>query len=119
MNDAIRRLAQTVDSEAPRSQRARDAAEIVRDAGNFRWVGIYDVADDEIALISESGSTASQEAVRTGLTAVGEPVAAVPILGAESAIAIGILDATGQNAVTREGVALLEEFAAALRPLYD
>ncbi len=68
MTEFIRELAQTVDSESPRDQRARAAAEIVRSARGYRWVGIYDVGDDEIVLIAEHGSTAVEEAMRTQAT---------------------------------------------------
>jgi len=35
--------------------RARRAAERIADVGGFRWVGIYDVGDEEIAVIAWSG----------------------------------------------------------------
>ena len=51
---AIEALGVAVDSEAPREQRAREAAEIVKNASRvYRWVGIYDVGDDEIASVSD------------------------------------------------------------------
>jgi putative methionine-R-sulfoxide reductase with GAF domain len=120
MNDLLRRLAETVDSGLPREQRASAAAEIVRGAREFRWVGIYDVSDDEIALIGYAGSLAVEEAIRTQAT-VTAASAVVPILGAESAIAIGTLDAeSGRvDALTRDDVEFLEECASVLRPLYD
>jgi putative methionine-R-sulfoxide reductase with GAF domain len=120
MNELIRRLAQTVDSERPREERARAAAELVRNARSYRWVGIYDVGDDEIALIGRAGSTAVEEAMRTQTT-VSTASAVVPILGPESGIAIGTLDAeSGRiDAFTRDDVEFLEECASVLRPLYD
>jgi putative methionine-R-sulfoxide reductase with GAF domain len=133
MNELIRRLARTVDSESPREQRAGAAAEIVRGARNYRWVGIYDVGDDDIVLIGHTGSSPpararldvergpSGDAVRTRRTVVTGCEAIVPILGAESAIAIGTLDAQsdGIDAFTRDEVEFLEECASVLRPLYD
>lgn len=149
MDELIRRLAETADSESPREQRARAAAQIVRDARNYRWVGIYDVGDDEIVLIGHTGASQpahprfsadqglSGDAVRTRKPVVSNDVAhdpryltafegtrseaIVPILGAETAIAIGTLDAESDRvgAFTREDVAFLEECASVLRPLYD
>lgn len=133
MDELIRRLAETVDSESPREQRAGAAAEIVRDARNYRWVGIYDVGDDEIVLIGHSGSSPhansrfgvdrglSGQAMRERRTVMGNGGAIVPILGAESAIPIGTLGAESDrsDAFSREDVAFLEECAAVLRPLYD
>jgi putative methionine-R-sulfoxide reductase with GAF domain len=133
MNELIRRIAHTVDSESPREQRAGVAAEIVRSARNYRWVGIYDVGDEELVLIGHAGSLPSADsrfgvdrglsgdAVRTRRTIVTGSEAIVPILGAESGIAIGTLDAESDriDAFTRDDVEFLEECASVLRPLYD
>lgn len=135
MNESIRKLAQTVDSESPREQRARDAAELVRGSGNYRWVGIYDVGDDEIVLIGHTGTSlpeharfsadagVSGEAVRTRRTVISitGSEAIVPILGAETGIPIGTLDAECDrvDAFTQKDVEFLEECASVLRPLYD
>jgi GAF domain-containing protein len=149
MNDVTRALLAAVDTESPRETRARAAAEIVRDARGFRWVGIYDVGDDELSLIAHTGSQPpaherfsidiglSGDVVRTRATVVSNDVAAdsryltafestgseavVPILGAESGIVIGTLDAESERtrAFSDDDVAFLEECAALLRPLYD
>lgn len=42
----------------PRDARARSAAEVIRQAGDYRWVGLYDVTEHEIAVIGWSGPTA-------------------------------------------------------------
>ncbi len=144
-----RSLALAVDSESPREQRARAAAEIVRDARGYRWVGIYDVNDEEIVLVGHTGSSLpehprfgigqglSGEAVRSRATVVSNDVArnphyletfqgtgseiVVPILGAESGIVIGTLDVESDRigAFVQDDVAFVEECAAVLRPLYD
>jgi putative methionine-R-sulfoxide reductase with GAF domain len=133
-----RSLAQAVDAETPREERACAAAEIVRKAGAYRWVGIYDVGDEEIVLLGQTGPTApaharfavtrglSGEAVRTRLTVVSNDVGSgsetiVPILGPESGIVIGTLNVEQDrtDAFSRADVAFLEECAAVLRPLYE
>jgi GAF domain-containing protein len=133
-----RPLAQAVDSEAPREERACAAAELIRAAREYRWVGIYDVGDDVIAVIGYTGQTPpahqrfaitaglSGEAVRTRATVVGTfpttgSEAIVPILGAESGIVIGTLDVESDRteAFSSDDVAFLEDCAAVLRPLYD
>jgi putative methionine-R-sulfoxide reductase with GAF domain len=134
MNEAIARaLVVAVDAETPREERARTAAGVVRDARGYRWVGIYDVGDDEIALIGHSGSTPpahprfniapglSGAAISARSTVVNEHFAIVPILGAESGIVIGTLDAESEptGALLDDDVAFLEECAELLRPLYD
>jgi putative methionine-R-sulfoxide reductase with GAF domain len=121
--ETARAVAQAVDTEAPREQRACRAAEIVRDARGFRWVGIYDVGDEEIALIGSAGAPLSTHPrfPISQATVVRGSAARVPILGAESGIVIGTLDAKSDRigAFRDDDVAFLEECASMLRPLYD
>ena len=126
-------LAGAVDSEAPREERASAAAAIVRDGGAFRNVRIYDVGDEYIVLIGYAGSTDSSQqrltvtagpnadAATTRDTVLTGSEAVVPILGAESGVVIGTLDADGDRSrgISPEDVAFLEDCAALLRPLYD
>jgi len=133
----VRALAVVADTEAPREDRARAAAEIVRGAREYRWVGIYDVGDEEIDAIAYTGSQApanlrfdvslglNGEAVRTRKTVVSSTStgseAIVPILGPESGVVIGTLDVESDRtgAFSSEDVAFLEDCAAVLRPLFD
>lgn len=114
-------LGSTVDSESPRAERARTAAEMIRSARNYRWLGIYDINDDDVALIGDAGERPTGEAARTRATVVAGAEIVVPILGAESGIVIGTLDAQTErlDAGVGDDIAFLEECAAALRPLYD
>jgi len=48
----LRRIAE---SSETREVRARRIAELIREAGGYRWVGIYDVTSNEIAVIAWSG----------------------------------------------------------------
>jgi len=129
---AIAALAQAVDSEQPREQRARSAAAVVRAAGTYRGVAIYDVGDDELSLLAGAGSSAanprsdvgqevSGEAVRTRATVMRGPQIAVPVLGAETGIVIGTLavETDGAQTFSRGEIEFLEECAGVLRPLYD
>jgi len=148
-NSTRHALARVVDDEGPREERARAAAEIVRTSRNYRWVGIYDVGDEETVLLAHTGSVAPQhrrfpieqglsgEAVRTRSSVVSNDVAGdprylmafedtgsetiVPVLGPESGIVIGTLDVESDrvSAFSPDDVAFLEECAAILRPLYD
>jgi L-methionine (R)-S-oxide reductase len=149
MDDVARRLARVADSESPRDERARAVAEAIRDARGYRWIGIYDVGDEEIVLLAHTGAVSpahtrfsidqglSGDAVRRRTTVVSNDVAndprylaafentgsetIVPVLGAESGIVIGTLDVESDrvDAFSRDDVAFLEECAAVLRPLYD
>lgn len=113
-------LGRVADSEAPRNERARAAAELIRSAGGYRWVGIYDVGDEQIATLGEAGASSTDEAIRTRATVVSGSTI-VPILGAESGIVIGTLEVQGEGegALTNDAVEFLESSAALLRPLYD
>lgn len=119
MNEALpRKITETVDSELPRETRARDAAELIRRSGAYSSVGIYDVEDDEIVLLARSGVSLREAAVERRTTTAGVATV-VPILGAESGIVIGMLDVERDGAFAEADLALLEDCAAALRPLYD
>ena len=48
----LRRIAE---SSETRQVRARRIAELIREAGGYRWVGIYEVTSNEIAAIAWSG----------------------------------------------------------------
>lgn len=142
-------LAAALDSHDMREVRASKAAEVVRAARNYRWVGIYDVDDDRIELIGHTGMQApvyvefssaqglAGEAVRTRAIVVSNDVARdprylttfestgsemiVPILGAESGIAIGTLDVESDRvgAFSDEDRDFLERCATALMPLFE
>jgi putative methionine-R-sulfoxide reductase with GAF domain len=44
-----------LESAEPRPARLKRAAEAMREAGGYRWVGIYDVEKGEIAIVAWSG----------------------------------------------------------------
>ena len=149
MTDVRRELAAALDTSELREVRARRAAEVVRAAGGYRWVGVYDVDDDRIELLGHTGPNApvfvsfsaeeglSGEAVRTRCTVVSNDVAhdpryltafastgaemIVPILGAESGIAIGTLDVESDRtgAFGDEDRDFVERCATALMPLFE
>jgi putative methionine-R-sulfoxide reductase with GAF domain len=145
----VHAIAVALDTSEMREVRARNAAEVIRSAGDYRWVGIYDVGDEEIDLIGHTGVQApalvrfsatqglSGEAVRTRETVISNDVASdkrylstltstgseaiVPILGAESGIVIGTLDVESSrtDAFGQTDRLLLEACAQALIPLFE
>ena len=150
MSDDLRkRLAEALDSADLREVRARRAAELIRQARDYRWVGIYDVGDEEIELIGHTGPVApvfvrfpvtqglSGDVVRTRDTVVCNDVARdpryltafdstgsemiVPVLGAESGVVIGTLDVESDRveAFDDEDRSFVETCAIALMPLYE
>jgi putative methionine-R-sulfoxide reductase with GAF domain len=128
MNDArLDRLRQVCESECSRGERARNAAETIA-AGDYRWVAIYEVDDDEIAVLGEygTGSQASNSAVTAGSLTTGAfvtngGVAIVPILGAESAVVIGALavEPASPAVYDEEERGALERFAAVVIALFE
>jgi putative methionine-R-sulfoxide reductase with GAF domain len=58
--DTLDRLSGLVSTSRSRDRRtaARDAAELIRGAGGYRWVGVYDVTESEIAAIAWTGDVA-------------------------------------------------------------
>jgi len=148
-DEVVRAITASLDSLDMREVRAQRAAEIVRAARDYRWVGIYEVDDDRIELLGRTGVQApvfvefsadrglSGEAVRTRATVVSNDVAndpryltafestgsemIVPILGAESGIAIGTLDVESDRlgAFSDEDRDFVERCAIALMPLFE
>jgi putative methionine-R-sulfoxide reductase with GAF domain len=126
-------LARVADSEAPREQRARAAAEMIRTARGYRWVGIYDVGDDEISLIADAGVPGSNRrrlpiddrlhslVLESRRATICKDEAIAPVLGAESGIVIGTLDIDrgSSDEFSVDDFEFLEDCAALLRPLYD
>jgi GAF domain-containing protein len=49
-------LAEVAASGGDREERARRIADTIRSSGAYRWVGLYDVTDEEIAIIAWSGA---------------------------------------------------------------
>ncbi|MBV8344308.1 MAG: hypothetical protein JO190_04840 [Candidatus Eremiobacteraeota bacterium] len=126
-------LARAVDTEAAREARAGLAAAMILEGGALRRVRIFDVGDEYIALLGYAGSPDPEEeriavssgpngeAASTRATVLAAGEAVVPILGAESGVVIGTLDAEadGSRDLTPDDVSFLEDCAAVLRPLYD
>src|ERR1700693_2824769 len=102
-------LTAAVDNEAPRDERARAAATMILEAGDYRGVGIYDVGDELVTAIGSKGAGPQNqqevpiaqgvdgEAVRTRAAVAGDSEAIVPILGAESGVVIGMLAVVGKH----------------------
>lgn len=128
MNDELLDRLRTVsDSESSRTQRARDAAETIA-AGGYRWVAIYEVDDDNVSVLGESGPrsqiakatvTAGSLASQAFVTNAG--VAIVPILGAESGVVIGALAVERADAepYDEEERGALERYAAVVIALFE
>jgi L-methionine (R)-S-oxide reductase len=51
----LRRIDDVLRSDKERAEKAVQIAELVRDAGSYRWVGLYQVAEQEIVAIGWTG----------------------------------------------------------------
>jgi GAF domain-containing protein len=58
IDETYKRLNHVAVSAAARSAQAREAAELIRAARDFHWVGLYDVTQTEIILIAWTGAGA-------------------------------------------------------------
>ena len=147
-NSVLRQIAEVLDSSADRTSKARRIAEAVRLAGNYRWVGVYDVGEREIAVIAWSGVGApahprfpatrglSGHAVSTRRAVVSNDVAndpryltafgstrseiIVPVINPGSQRVVGTLDVESEvkGAFTEADRELLEECAGAMARLW-
>jgi L-methionine (R)-S-oxide reductase len=139
-------IGEIVARTGPRERRAADIAEVTRRSGAYRWVGLYDVGELEIAILAWSGAGPpahprfprtkglSGSAVATGATVVANDVAGDPRYldafvdtRAEIIVPISIrgvvrgtvdVESDVANAFGTCDQAFLEACAAAARPLW-
>jgi L-methionine (R)-S-oxide reductase len=143
--DELGRVLQSAEGSEVKAKRI---AETVRSAGNYRWVGIYEVSSEEIAVISWSGpgepahprfpitqglsgtAVSSGEAVVVGdvttdpryLTAFGSTRSEiiVPVIEPATRKVVGTIDVESEhkNAFTDADRATLERCAEAIADLF-
>jgi GAF domain-containing protein len=120
----LKRLREILAIPGDRVGRARRIAAAIRDTGGYRWVGIYDVSPEEIAVLAWSGPEAPAHPRfpasqgLCGASAASRIV--VPILDPDAVQAVGLLDVESDllDAFDQEDRRCLEECAAALAPLW-
>ncbi|MBL7741033.1 MAG: GAF domain-containing protein [Chitinophagaceae bacterium] len=136
-------------SSYPRKEKARLLAERIRQAGDYSWVGLYDVKEKEITLVAFAGRTEpaftsfpkdkglNGKAVMQKRTVIvndaktdedylltftnTESEIIVPVSGGNNGTIKGTIDAESEtkNAFSKEDAAFLEECAAAIRSLWE
>jgi GAF domain-containing protein len=149
MDDVLGRLRDLAAAQVERQLKALRAAELVRQARSYRWVGLYDVSQSEIAAIAWTGSTApayrrfpvtqglTGAAVATRqlvivqdvtqdsryLTAFGSTrsEAIFPVADSENGRIVGTIDVESDrvNAFSAEDEAFLKRCAQLLAPIWD
>jgi GAF domain-containing protein len=141
-------IAVASNSSCDRTEKARQIAELIRLAGNYRWVGVYDVGPDLVSIIAFSGPSTpaypqftatkgltgsavrEKKVVVVGdvrsdsryLTAFGNTASEIiiPVLDEKTGAVVGTIDVESEqvNAFTAEDQAMLERSAQAARPLW-
>lgn len=147
MDEVIELLRSIIAAPEERPHRARRAAEAIRDARGYRWVGLYDVTAAEIVAVGWSGTVApafprfpidqglNGAAVRSARPVVVQDVSAdprylttfgstgaeaiFPVLSSSTREVIGTIDAESDrtNSFTPDDEAFLSSCARALLPL--
>ncbi len=142
-------ICSVLESSNHRTVKAQSLAELIGRSGGYRWVGIYDVAGDEIAAIAWTGPDApavprfpvSQglcgAAVRFGATVVVGDVTEdprylttfgstrseiiVPMLHPVTRAILGLIDVESErvDAFSQDDRAFLEKCASSLSRLWD
>jgi L-methionine (R)-S-oxide reductase len=145
LTERLRRLAL---DDGPRRQRAVRIAALIREAGGYRWLGLYDVLGDEIAVVGWDGPEAptfprfrrsrglNGAAVRSGEPVVAQDVASdpryltalgttraeaiMPVQSPRSGEVVGTIDVESDrvNAFTHRDLDLLARCAEALTPFW-
>lgn len=136
-------------SDQPRKEKATLIAEAIRKAKNYSWVGIYDVKDSEISIISFSGRTEpvftsfpKDKGLNGKAAMLKETVVVndinedddylltfsdtkseiiVPVFTANNETVTGTIDAESEtkNAFSKEDAGFLEECAKAIQSLWS
>jgi putative methionine-R-sulfoxide reductase with GAF domain len=149
VDDTLNEIVQIINSSDTKAVKAESIAAKIRLAGGYPWVGIYDVDEQEIAVIAWSGKGApvyqrfpvnqglSADAVAGKgvvvcndvtndpryLTAFGNTQSEIiaPIVDHRSDRVVGTLDVESdrKNAFTEEDQERLEAYARALPPLWN
>jgi putative methionine-R-sulfoxide reductase with GAF domain len=145
----VGKISEILSSPISRVEKARALAELIQATGHFHWVGLYDVSDTEISAIAWTGLQAPAfptfpiDRGLNGAAAVQRrPVivqdvltdsrylttfgatraeAIFPILRMDGERVAGTIDVESDrvDAFAAEDIALLENFAELLRPLWD
>lgn len=144
----VRQIAEILGGTADRAAKASRAAQVIRTAGGYRWVGIYDVADQLVVNLAWSGpgppahpvfpvtQGLTGTAIATGATVVVGDVTAderylealgdsrseiiMPVIDPDGSAVIGTLDVESQRraAFGPADQQALEGAAVTLLPLW-
>jgi len=143
----LKRLREILSISGDRVGKARRLSAAIRETGGYRWVGVYDVSEDEIGVVAWSGPSAPAyprfsstrglcgAAVQSGkTTAVGDVTRdprylttlettrseiVVPVLAGGHVVGLLDIESDLPDAFSEEDRRCLEECAAALAPFWE
>ena len=148
VDNTLNQIRSTAASGGDRAERAKRLAELIRKLGDYRWVGIYDVGEENVSIIAWSGPSApayptfpvskgltgaaiaQKKAVVVGdvrndpryLTAFGSTLSEiiVPVLSPGDERVIGTVDVESEhaNAFSARDRQIIEQCAQAALPLW-
>src|SRR5205809_4412135 len=142
-------FSEILESDRNRAEKASLVAEKIRSAGNYKWVGLYDVKENEIIIISCAGRGApaftsfpkdkglNGRAVTKGQTIIVNDTdkdedylltftntkseIIVPVFRTDGKTIAGTIDAEGEekNAFSKKDAEFLENCAVAIQSLWN
>ncbi|HXJ18400.1 MAG TPA: GAF domain-containing protein [Candidatus Polarisedimenticolia bacterium] len=148
INNVLGQIRTTAASGGDRAARAKRLAEMIQKLGDYRWVGIYDVSEENVSIIAWSGPGAPEHptfpvsqgltgaaiqekrTVISGdvrndpryLTAFGSTLSEiiVPVVGPTGGRVIGTVDVESEraNAFSASDQQMIEQCAQAALPLW-
>ena len=146
--DVVAAVAAIAAEERDLAERAGRIAGVIRDFGRYRWVGVYEVTEVEVAILGYAGPGApafprfprtkglTAAAIATGQAVVVDDVTSdpryltafgstrsemiVPVAGADGTTVVGTIDVESDQvaAFGTEERQLVERLARAILPLY-
>jgi len=142
----LKRLREILSISGDRVGKARRISAAIRETGGYRWVGIYDVSDDEIGVVAWSGPSApayprfpssqglcgatvqSRKTIAVGdvtqdpryLTTLGTTRSEIVVPVLDGGHVVGLLDVESDvtDAFSEDDRRCLEECAATLAPFW-
>jgi putative methionine-R-sulfoxide reductase with GAF domain len=122
MNNVLGQIRMTAAGSDDRAVRAKRLAEMIRKLGEYRWVGVYDVDDENVSIIGWSGPGADVRSDPRYLATLGDTLSEiiVPVLDPSGERVIGTVDVESERANTfaASDQRMIEQCAQAALPLW-